>query len=108
VDHFFATDNNQPKEAILTTLDTPLLVRLVDDHCNIPAQDRGNPDHGRIPAGIPVQFPHDLALLLIKRGLATPVDEQLAPNFTLILDDDDLDQVRLGRDYWSSIQKLKA
>ena len=59
-------------------------------------------DLGKLPASIGIQFPEQVGLMLIAKRLATPIgDVHLSPD--LILDEDDMDQIGLGADYWRDL-----
>jgi hypothetical protein len=58
-------------------------------------------DLGKLPAGISIQFPHEVAIILIHRGLgeAVPIgDFAVLPD--LLIEEDDMQHV--GFDLWSA------
>jgi hypothetical protein len=58
-------------------------------------------DIGKLPAGISIQFPHDVGVALIHRGtgVAIPVGS-FAATPDLVIDDDDMQHV--GFDPWGA------
>jgi hypothetical protein len=54
-------------------------------------------DLGKLPAGISIEFPHDVAIRLLRRGLAVPVGSFLH-NPDLVVDEEQLQYADLPPD----------